>query len=234
MNFCFITLFPSIFDSVLKTSILGRSLNKRVFSYSYVQIRDFALDEYGHVDDKPYGGGPGMLLKADVLEGALRHAFLEKSLSIENYDRFETKVILMSASGKIFDQKSATESSKLKNLFIVCGHYEGVDQRFVDQYVDQEVSIGKYILTGGEVPALAICDSIVRLLPNALGAAESSLEESYSFSDSDGLLPEYPQYTRPEVFNNSQVPTVLLSGNHQNIKNWRLKQAQIKREKLEQ
>lgn len=229
MHFTFISLFPEIFESILQSSILGRSLKKNVFSYSCIQIRDFAIDAYGHVDDTPYGGGPGMVLRADVLERALQTAFKARGLSLDTYDRTQNMVAVMSASGKIFEQKMAQKYAEYQNIFIVCGHYEGIDQRFIEKYADIEISIGRYVLTGGELPALVIADSIIRLLPGSLGHEESASEESFSFSDAEGELPEYPQYTRPEQFGDQRVPEILLSGNHQKIKEWRLEKAREKR-----
>jgi tRNA (guanine37-N1)-methyltransferase len=232
MHFTFITLFPEIFENILNSSILGRSLKKDVFSFSCVNIRDFAIDLYGHVDDTPYGGGPGMVIRADVLEKALAKSFELRSLNLEVADRFENLVVVTAAAGTQYTQGFAEKFKSFKNIFIICGHYEGIDQRFIDLYADYEISLGQYVLTGGELPAMIIADSIVRLLPGALGDSESVSEESFSFSDEQGLLPEYPHYTRPDTFKNTVIPDVLKSGNHAKIKEWRMAQSRIRREKL--
>lgn len=200
-----ITLFPEVFDPILNTSILKRAQEKGKVSFGLVNLRDFGEGKHKVVDDRPYGGGAGMVLKADILLKALSSILNRKSYTI-----------LMSASGVPYKQQKAKELSKLDHLIIICGHYEGVDQRFIDKYVDEEISIGDYVLTGGEVPAMVLVDSIARLIPGVLEKEEATEEESFSKS-----LLEYPHYTRPEVFEGLKVPQVLLSGDHAEIEKWR-------------
>lgn len=212
MKISIITLFPEIFDPVLNSSILGRAQKKNKVSFELVNLREYGEGVHKTVDDKPYGGGVGMILKADVLAKALK-----KITRVQNP---ESRVILMSASGKTFNQEKAENLSKLKHLIIVCGHYEGIDQRFVDKYVDEEVSIGNYVLTGGEIPAMVIIDSVVRRIKGVLKKPEAVTGESFE----NGML-EYPQYTRPPVFEGVKVPAVLISGNHQKIADWKKKKS---------
>lgn len=201
-------------EEVLNTSILGRAKKKGLVEYSIINIRDFALDNHKSVDDSPYGGGAGMVLKADVLANAV------KSVG-------EGHLVLTSASGTPFKQYLAQKLSRLQHLIIVCGHYEGVDQRFIDKYVNEEISIGDYILTGGELPAAVITDAVVRLIPGVLEKEEAVINESFN----KGLL-EHPQYTRPDQFEEEQVPEVLLSGDHKRIEQWRNEQALEKTRKV--
>ena len=215
-----ITLFPEVFDPILNTSILKRAQMKGKVTFELINLRDFGEGKHQVVDDRPYGGGPGMILKADVLTKAL-------SSVIKTPTAVGDLVILTSASGKPYKQKAAQKLSKLNHLIIICGHYEGVDQRFIDKYIDEEISIGDYVLTGGEIPAMVIADSVVRLIPEVLKKPEAVTEESFS----DGLL-EYPQYTRPEEFEAKLVPKVLLSGNHQEIEKWRQKKSIEKTKKV--
>lgn len=218
MKISIITLFPEVFDPILNTSILKRAQQKGKVSFELINLRDFGEGKHKKVDGRPYGGGAGMVLRADILAKAV------KKLKMENG---KWKIILMSASGIQFKQKRVKELSKLDNLVIICGHYEGVDQRFIDKYVMEEISIGDFVLTGGEIPAMAIVDSIVRLLPGVLEKPDATQNESFS----EGLL-EYPQYTRPEIFENQKVPAVLLSGNHAEISKWRQKQSLKKTKRI--
>ena len=215
MKISIVTLFPEIFTQTLNTSILGRAQKKGKVVFELVNLRDFGNGKHQVVDDKPYGGGVGMILKADVLAKALRQV------------TGKPKILLTSASGTPYKQEKAKEYSKLEHLVIVCGHYEGVDQRFIDKYVDEEISIGDFVLTGGEIPALAIIDSIVRLIPGVIEKEEAVLKESF-----ENNLLEHPQYTRPEKFDGSEVPKVLLSGNHQNVEKWRLEKSLEKTKKV--
>jgi tRNA (guanine37-N1)-methyltransferase len=233
MKFYFLTIFPELFVPVLSSSVIGRAQKSGVYSYEAVDIRSFSDDKHRHVDDHPYGGGPGMVMRADVLEKALLYCFDQEQISLQSYDRTQYCTIVTSASGNSFTQHKASELSRYTALFIVCGHYEGIDQRFIDKYSDIELRIGDYVVTGGELPALVISDAIIRLLPQALGSEESVLEESFSLRDEHGLLPEYPHYTRPAVFNEIAVPEVLTSGNHADIKEWRLAKSQELRLKRE-
>ena len=203
-----ITLFPELFPGPLSESITGRALARGHVSVNAVNLRDFAHDERGTVDDKPYGGGPGMLMKVEPLFDAMRH------LTAEGGRR---KVILTSPRGRVFSQKLAQELAGEEHVIIVSGHYEGVDQRFIDAWVDLELSIGDYVLTNGNLAAMVVIDAVARLLPGVLGCDESSSEESHS----NGLL-EYPQYTRPDEYEGMRVPEILLSGDHGKIAGWRL------------
>lgn len=219
MKITFITLFPEIFPPLLNFSILKRAQAKGLIEFEIVNLREFGEGPHQIVDDRPYGGGAGMILKPDILTAALRSVIDTNSLK----QKGKSQILLTSASGTPYKQVKARELSKLDHLIIVCGHYEGVDQRFIDQYVDEEISIGDYVLTGGELPSLIIADSITRLLPGVLEKEEATIEESYE----QNLL-EYPHYTRPEEFENQKVPTVLLSGNHKEINNWRQKKSEEK------
>ncbi len=200
-----VTLFPELYPGPLGSSVVGRGLKNGILEISATDLRQFARDERGTVDDRPYGGGAGMLLKADILADAV------KSLR-----RKESKVLLTSPRGKVFDQCKAEELSACEHLIIVCGHYEGVDQRFIDRYVDEEISIGDYVLSSGNLAAMVMADAIARLLPGVLGKEESGENDSFS----TGLL-EYPQYTRPYEFEGESVPEVLTGGDHGRIKAWR-------------
>ena len=203
MKFDVLTLFPEMFEP-LKESIIKRASEKDLINITLTNIRDFSEDKHGHVDDTPYGGGAGMLMKPDVVLRAVNAVKKENS-----------KVVYLTPSGKTLNQNKVKELAKLDHLILLCGHYEGIDQRVIDKVVDEEISIGDYVLTGGELPAMVLIDSISRYIPGVI--AESSTDEE---SFSDGLL-EYPQYTRPEVFEGERVPEVLLSGHHENIRKWR-------------
>ena len=203
MKFDVLTLFPEMFGS-LKQSILGKAIEKNLININLINIRDFSKDKHKKVDDTPYGGGAGMVIKPDIVYDAY------KSIKQEN-----AKVIYMSPQGKTLNQKKVEDLSKESHLIILCGHYEGIDQRVLDKIVDEEISIGDYVLTGGEIPAMVLIDSVSRYIEGVLNQ-ESIKEESFS----NGLL-EYPQYTRPEIFEGQKVPEILLSGHHENIEKWR-------------
>lgn len=209
-----ITLFPEIFEPVLNSSILKRAQKKGKVQFKFINLRDFGEGRHQVVDDRPYGGGAGMVLRADILAKAL------KSIN-------SGKVILTSASGKTYTQSKARELSKLDHIIIVCGHYEGVDQRFIDKYVDEEISIGDFVLTGGEIPAMIIADSITRLIPGVLEKAEAIINESFT----ENLL-EGPQYTRPDEFEGLKIPEVLTSGNHGEVDKWRMEKSIEKTKKI--
>ena len=203
MKFDVLTLLPEMFQAI-KQSILGRAEEKNLIQINLINIRDFSKDKHKKVDDTPYGGGAGMVMRADVVYDAY------KSVQNEN-----AKVIYLTPQGKKLDQKKVEELSKEKHLILLCGHYEGIDQRVIDKIVDEEISIGDYVLTGGELPAMVLIDSVSRYVEGVLSEGSTN-EESFS----QGLL-EYPQYTRPETFEGVKVPEILLSGHHENIKKWR-------------
>ena len=208
MKIQIITLFPDMFPGVIDKSMLWKAQEQKLLDIRYVNLRDFGLGPRKTVDDTPYGGGDGMLLKPEPLFAAVRHAKEQDP---------NAKVLLMTARGERWKQTTAQAAADLNNgLIIICGRYEGYDER-ITSLVDMQVSIGDYILTGGEIPAMVITDSVVRLIPGVLGGATSTLIESFS----DGHTLEFPQYTRPEVFEDMSVPNVLLSGNHSEINKWR-------------
>ena len=212
MRFDVLTLFPEMFE-VLNQSIIGRAKEKGLINVNLINIRDFSKNKHKKVDDTPYGGGAGMVIQPDVVYDAYKSA-------ITNNEKSEkTRVIYMSPQGKKLDQQKVEELSKQERLILLCGHYEGIDQRVLDSIVDEEISIGDYVLTGGELPAMVLIDSVSRYVEGVLKDG-STTEESFS----QGLL-EYPQYTRPEIFEGQQVPDVLRSGNHQMIDKWRREQS---------
>jgi len=204
-----VTLFPDVFFGPFAESIIGRAIKDRIVSIDTVNPRDFTEDKHRTVDDTPYGGGPGMLMMADPLFRAIESCRKEGSC-----------VVLTSPKGERFSQKMARELSREKHLIVVCGHYEGIDERVREKLINREISIGDYVLTSGNIPAMVIVDSVVRLLPGVLGDDASSEEESFS----NDLL-EYPQYTRPVEYRGMKVPDILLSGNHKLIKEWRREQS---------
>jgi len=207
-----LTLFPAMFAGPLDESIIMRARKKGLLDLNIHQLRDWAHDRHKTVDDKPFGGGPGMLMKAEPLFEA-----------VESLKRAETKVILLSPSGRKFTQEIARELAKEKDLLLVTGHYEGFDERVREALADDELSIGDYVLTNGALPAMVVIDAVARLLPGVLGDDASSTDESFSH----GLL-EYPQYTRPAEFRGMKVPEVLLNGNHAEIEKWRREQAKLR------
>ena len=212
MQFDVLTLFPEMFN-ILNESIIGRAKEKGLINVNLINIRDFSKNKHKKVDDTPYGGGAGMVIQPDVVYDAYKSA-------ITNNEKSEKiRVIYMSPQGKKLDQQKVEELSKQERLILLCGHYEGIDQRVLDSIVDEEISIGDYVLTGGELPAMVLIDSVSRYVEGVL-KDDSTTEESFS----QGLL-EYPQYTRPEIFEGQQVPEVLRSGNHQMIDKWRREQS---------
>ena len=215
MNFYILTLFPEMIKNGLEHSIIKKAIEKNIISIYPINIRDFSNNKHNKVDDYPYGGGHGMILKAQPIYDAF--------LSIKNKISNNTKVIYMTPQGKPFNQDIAKKFSEYKDLIILCGHYEGIDERIIEEIVTDEISIGDYILTGGELPAMVLIDSISRLVPNVLNKKESFLQESFT----NNLL-EHPHYTRPFEFNNKKVPEVLLSGNHKKIEAWRKQQSIIR------
>lgn len=219
MKISIITLFPEVFEPILNSSILKRAQKKGLVEFELVNLRDFGTGKHQIVDGRPYGGGVGMILRADILAKAVN--------SIIKNTKKKPFIILTSASGKSYKQAAAQKFLKLDHIVIVCGHYEGVDQRFTDKFVSEEISIGDYVLTGGEIPAMVIADSITRLIPDVLEKPAATAEESFS-----QRLLEYPQYTRPEEFEGKHIPKVLLSGNHDEIKKWRAQKSLEKTKKI--
>ena len=204
------TLYPEIFPGPLAKGLYGKALKNKLWNLNVINIRDAATDKHKTVDDTPYGGGTGMLLKADVLANSL-------DKNVKKGD----KIFYLSPKGKKFDQKLAQDISKKKSISLICGHFEGVDERVLTTRNIEEISIGDYVLSGGETAALVVLDSILRLLPGVLGNNKSSIEETFE----NGLL-EYPQYTKPQIWEKKTVPEVLLSGDHSKIKDWRLSQSE--------
>jgi tRNA (guanine37-N1)-methyltransferase len=218
-----LTLFPKMFESPFNESIIKRAIQNKIFQLNIHNLRDWAIDSYGTVDDKPFGGGVGMLIRPDVVYKALNEITNNQSIDYKSNRR----IILMSPRGKRFNQQKAEELAKVDNIVILSGHYEGFDQRISDYMIDEEISIGDYVLTGGEIPAMVIIDSVARLLPKVLGKDESSITESFSEELIDGKIVrtiEYPQYTRPQEFMKHKVPEVLLSGDPKKIKSWQIEQ----------
>lgn len=206
MKFEIITLFPELIQVYTNNGIIKRAIENNLFQLDYVNLRDFSEDKHRKVDDYPYGGGPGMLLKPEPMFNAL-----------DAIKKDNSYIIYLSPKGNLFTQKKAKELSSKEHIVLIPGHYEGIDQRIIDKYVDEEISMGDYVLTSGELPAIMFVDAVGRLLPGVLGSDESSVDESHS----NNLL-EYPQYTRPESYMGMDVPEILLSGHHKNIEEWRL------------
>lgn len=207
-----VTLFPDMFKSPFAESIVGRAVKNKKIILKFHNLRDWALDSYGTVDDKPFGGGEGMVLRIEPIDQAI--ADIKKKYWKGN----KGLVIAMSAKGEIYKQNIAEDLSKIENIIILCGHYEGFDQRILDNLVDKVISIGDYILTGGEIPAMVVIDSIARLISGVLGKDESSQNDS--FSKSIGRKKQYARFTRPREYNGWKVPEVLLSGDPKKIKEW--------------
>ncbi|ACZ41623.1 tRNA (guanine-N1)-methyltransferase [Thermobaculum terrenum ATCC BAA-798] len=214
MRFDVFTLFPQMFQGPLTESIIKRAVERGIIQIHIHNIRDWATDKHKTTDDYPYGGGPGMVMKPEPIFLAV-----EEVLGKSPEERGDTPIILMSASGRRFEQKLAEKLSQKKRLALICGHYEGVDERVREHLATMELSIGDYVLSGGELPAMVVIDAVARLVPGVIDE-ESKKEESFT----SGLL-EYPQYTRPAEFRDMKVPDILLSGNHQAIASWRLEQA---------
>lgn len=207
MKISILTLFPEMFSGPFDYSIIKNALAKKLVDLNFVNIRDFGIGRHKVVDDKPYGGGHGMLLRVDVLEKAIAKT------KNKNLNNAEQKVVLLSPHGKTFNQRKAQEFSDLRHLILICGHYEGVDER-VKKFIDQELSIGDFITTGGEIPAMLVIDAVTRLIKGVL-------KEGVTSSESFSKLLEYPQYTKPNIYKDLNVPPILLSGNHGEIKAWR-------------
>lgn len=218
MRIDILTLFPEMFESVLNTAIFKRAFERHLVEVIVRNIRDYTHDKHRTVDDYPYGGGAGMVLKPEPIFEAVEVIFAETGKRYNNME--EVWVILLTPQGRKFSQAIAAELSQRKHLILICGHYEGIDERVREYLVDDEISIGDYVLSGGETAAMVVSDAVVRLVPDVLGSAESHVEESYNTS-----LLEYPQYTRPPDYRGWEVPEILLSGNHGEIARWRREQA---------
>lgn len=209
-HFNIITIFPHIFESYFNESIIRRAIKNKLIDINIINLRNFSNDKHNKVDDTPFGGGAGMVMKVEPIYESVK--FIKSKTESQ-----KLRTILFSAKGKKYTQKDALRLSKYDNLIFICGRYEGVDERVAKYVADEEISIGEYVLTGGEIPAMILVDSISRLIPGVLGNPESLKDESFN-----SQIPiEYPQYTRPEDFNNWKVPKILLSGNHKEIEKWR-------------
>lgn len=216
MKYYFLTLFPEVFQVYFQSGMIGRGVKAGIIEYEVINIRDFSSNKHHKVDDSPYGGGAGMVMAAKPIVDALK--------SIPDYGQYP--VIYLSPGGKTFAQKDGIALAQHPGLIFICGHYEGIDQRVIDRYVTMEVSVGDYVLTGGELPALTLADAIARHLPGFLGNCDSLTEESF---ESDLL--EYPQFTKPREFEGMEVPEILLSGHHEAIRKWRIEKAEEKTRK---
>jgi len=212
-KFDIVTLFPEMFDAITKYGITSRALQQKIYDVQFWNPRDSTTDNHKTVDDRPYGGGPGMVMLAEPLEQAISSAKVSQAEK-----NIESWVIHLSPAGQPLTHEKVMQLSKKQGLVLLASRYEGVDQRLIDAQVDEEISIGDYVLSGGELPAMALMDAIVRLLPGSLGDSDSAIEDSFV----DGLL-DCPHYTRPEEYNGVKVPEILTSGNHAKIKQWRLK-----------
>lgn len=218
MNFYCMTLFPEMMEQAMNTSILKRAMEKDILRFQAFNIRDYTKDKHCKVDDYTYGGGAGMLMQAQPVYDA--YQAVQDTIQKRTGSDSKARVIYVTPQGEVFQQKKAAELAKETDLIFLCGHYEGIDERVLEEIVTDYISIGDYVLTGGELPAMVMIDAITRLVPGVLNNDDSALTESHS----DGLL-EYPQYSRPEVWHDKRVPEVLLSGHHANIEKWRLEQA---------
>lgn len=235
MKIDIITLFPEMFTGVLNESILKRAQAKGLMEYNLINLRDYATDKHNTVDDTPCGGGAGMVIKVDVMDRCLEDITQNAKSKNQNQnakvktsghrvpsakaDR-DGRIILLTPQGKTFTQKKARELAKLDHIILICGHYEGFDQRIRDHLIDEELSIGDYVLTGGEIPAMVVTDAVSRLVPGVI-KTESISDESFADNPEGSLYLEYPQYTKPAEYKDWQVPDVLLSGNHAEINKWR-------------
>ncbi|MGX2950910.1 tRNA (guanosine(37)-N1)-methyltransferase TrmD [Ursidibacter sp. B-7004-1] len=211
-----ISLFPEMFKAITEFGVTGRAVKQNLLQVECWNPRDFTFDKHKTVDDRPYGGGPGMLMMVQPLRDAIREA---KATACKN-DGVEAKVIYLSPQGRKLDQAGVQELAKNQKLILVCGRYEGIDERLIQAEIDEEWSIGDYVLTGGELPAMTLIDAVARFIPGVLGKQASALEDSFA----DGLL-DCPHYTRPEVLDGEPVPAVLMSGHHEQIRKWRLEQS---------
>lgn len=215
MNYHVLTLFPEMIEQGLNTSILGKAMDKDLITLEAINIRDYTTNKHHKVDDYPYGGGAGMVMQAQPIYDAYK--------AVEEKIGYRPRVIYLTPQGRVFNQDMAKEFAKEQDLVFLCGHYEGVDERVLEEIVTDEVSIGDYVLTGGELPAMVMIDAISRMISDVLHNDESAEFDSFH----DNLL-EYPQYSRPEVWNRKQVPPILLSGHHANVEKWRREQSIIR------
>jgi tRNA (guanine37-N1)-methyltransferase len=216
MRISILTLFPEMFNGPFSCSIIKRAIDKDLVTVHIINIRDFALDTHKSVDDRPFGGGQGMILRVDVLDRAIQHAIILSRIPKKNTHR-----ILMDPRGTVFTQQKAQQlSTTYKHIILICAHYEGVDDR-IDDFIDEHVSIGDYILTGGELPAMVIADSVIRLIPNVLKKTDATVDESFT----DPHLLEFPQFTKPVTYKGVSVPEVLRNGNHNDIRIWKKQQS---------
>lgn len=221
IRFDILTIFPDFFKNPLKSSLLGKAINTNLIAVNIYNIRDFGVGKHKKVDDRPFGGGPGMVLKPDVLANSLN--FMLKSVETKR-----SYIVMLDPTGTPLNQEKLQQLAKKRRVTLVCGHYEGVDQRFKEKYVDEEISIGDYILSGGEPAALVLIDGVSRLIPGFLNKKESTQEESFREVEIKGKklkLLDHPVYTRPEIFEGERVPETLLKGDHSKIKDWRLEQS---------
>lgn len=216
MKIDILTIFPEMFEGPLTESILKRATDKSLVEIKVHNLRDWSTDKHHKVDAPPYGGGPGMVMMVEVIDLAVQDLKNSKLKKLET-EKQRTRVILMDTKGPVYNQKKAEELKDCDHLILIAGHYEGIDHRVHEHIADEVISIGEYVLTGGELPAMIVVDSVVRLIPGVLGSKESLAEESYSV----GGKIEYPQYTRPEEYKGWKVPEILLSGHHKKISEWR-------------
>lgn len=207
-----VTIFPDMFNNIIEFGVLKEAFKKNICQLNIYNLRNFSNYKHGRVDDRPYGGGPGMVLMPEPIDNAI--TFIKKKNKIKKKEK--QKTILLAPRGEKLNQNKLKYLVNLENIILICGRYEGVDERVIDSLIDFEISIGDYVLTGGEIPAMVIIDGVIRLLPGVVGKEESLKSESFE----DNLL-DYPQYTRPPVFKGMDVPKILLSGNHKDIKKWR-------------
>lgn len=222
MKFHIITIFPQILDSYFSCSIIKRARERKLIDIQTHNLRDFSNDKHRKVDDTPYGGGAGMILKIEPIHRCVQ--FIKSKIK-NNQSKSRCRTVLFSAKGKKYSQKEAARLAKYENLILICGRYEGVDERVARHVADEEISVGEYVLTGGEIPAMILVDSITRLIPGVLGNAKSVEDDSHSRK---GYL-EFPQYTKPEVYNQWRAPKILLTGNHGKIAKWRKSKSKLER-----
>ena len=219
MLFNIVTLFPEMFSAITDCGVTSRAVNEGLINLRFFNPREFAKDKHRTVDDKPYGGGPGMLMKIEPLVAAIKAA---KGGLIEDANGQSVKVAYLSPQGKVLDHAGIEEIASRKGIILLCGRYQGIDQRVIDQEVDEEWSVGNFVISGGELAAMTLIDAVTRLKPGAIGDQDSVSQDSFS----NGLL-HWPEYTKPKVFNNQSVPSVLLSGDHKAIQKWRLEQSLV-------